>query len=220
MPFIFFTVIRGLNKNVDLRNFENLIFDLGGVIINLDEERTIEAFVGLSHLSASTVREEILKFEEYHLLEKGLISAREFREVLRTKFEITASDQQIDSSLNAMLLDIPMARIELLKSLNKFSLYLLSNTNIIHLTRFNQIFKETTGEDKIDGCFKRAYYSHEIHLRKPDRKIFEWVLKENGLIPEKTLFLDDNRANLEGASSVGIHTFHVESPSQLFDLFQ
>lgn len=199
--------------------FKNIIFDLGGVIINLDERRTIESFAQLSQQTFDSINEQILTFEEYHLLEKGLISNQDFRDVVRKKFSIDAPDEEIDAAMNAMLLDIPPERIELLKSLNNYSLFLLSNTNAIHFSYFNQVVCKLTGEENIDAYFNKAYYSHKVHMRKPDREIFELVIAENNLMPGETLFLDDNKINLDGAESVGIKTFHVKNPSQLFELF-
>lgn len=202
------------------RDFKNIIFDLGGVIINLDEQRTIRAFARLSSLPEVAIEKSILQFREYHLFEKGLISDDQFRNALRREFELDATDEQIDLCMNAMLLDIPVERIKLLKSLNQQAIFLLSNTNQIHYTRFNKIFKATTGEESLNDCFKRAYYSHLVKMRKPDREIYEMVLEENELVAGETLFLDDNLTNLEGAQSVGISTFQINHPSQLFQLFQ
>lgn len=205
---------------MQINNFENIIFDLGGVIINLDESRTIKAFARLSRQPFASINKQILNFDEYHLLEKGLISNHEFRNLVRRKFDIEASDEQIDACMNAMLLDIPIERIELLKSLKKFSLFLLSNTNAIHYAFFNQIVNKLTGEDNIDAYFDKTYYSHKVHMRKPDSEIFKLVISENNLNPRTTLFLDDNQINLDGARSVGIQTLHVQNPAQLFELFR
>ena len=201
------------------RDFKNIIFDLGGVIINLDEKRTIRAFAQLSSLPKTTIEKRILQFEAYHQFEKGLISDDQFRNALRNEYKIVATDDEIDRCMNAMLLDIPKQRIELIKSLNQHNIFLLSNTNQIHYTRFNQIFSETTGERSLDAYFTKAYYSHLVLGRKPDAKIYASRLKENELLAKDTLFLDDNLTNLEGAQSVGISTFHIKHPSQLFQLF-
>ncbi len=202
------------------REFKNIIFDLGGVIINLDEKRTVKAFAQLSSIPESFIEEHMAQSHDYHLFEKGLIPDHQFRDALRKEFKIEAGDHEIDSCMNAMLLDIPVARMELLSSLNQHALYLLSNTNEIHLERFNQIFQETMGRGRIDDYFNKVYYSHLVKMRKPEKEIFEMVLTDNKLVPDETLFLDDNPINLEGAQSVGIHTFHIKNSSLLFDLFQ
>ncbi|HCM75123.1 MAG TPA: hypothetical protein DIS90_01980 [Cytophagales bacterium] len=208
-------------QKVTGRDFKNIIFDLGGVIINLDERKTVERFAQVSNLPLAKVQQHILSFDRYKHFEKGLISAEEFREALRSEWKVSASDDVIDECMNAMLLDIPQEGISLLESLqNSSRLFLLSNTNHIHYTCFNKILKETTGEDKLDIFFEKAYYSHMVKMRKPDREIFQLVLSENNLNASETLFLDDNLANLEGAHSVGINTFHIKHPSQLFEIFK
>ncbi|GAB1445411.1 MAG: HAD family phosphatase [Cyclobacteriaceae bacterium] len=202
------------------KGFKNIIFDLGGVIINLDESKTVAQFAQISQHPASSIEHHILHFESYKQFEKGLISSEAFREALRNNFGINATDDEIDGCMNAMLLDIPLERIQLLESLRKSSrLFLLSNTNQIHYTCFNKILKETTGDDKLDVYFEKAYYSHQVHMRKPDLEIFERVLSENNLNATETLFLDDNLSNLEGAQQLRINTFEVKNPNQLFELF-
>lgn len=205
---------------MQVSNYKNIIFDLGGVIINLSEENTLGQFAKLSERKEEIQKIKTLSSEEYKAYEKGLLSDEDFRDAVRSQLYLNASDNEIDFAFNAMLLDIPVARINLLKSLrNKHQLFLLSNTNTIHLRRFNEIMQETTGDSSIDPYFVKAYYSHQVNLRKPDKEIFELVLNENNLNPAETLFLDDNLSNLEGAQLTGIHTFHVQDPAQLFELF-
>lgn len=203
-----------------VKDYKSIIFDLGGVIINLDESRTISAFATISKLPHSSVKNSILQSKDYKKFEKGLIDDELFRAAIRKEFQIEASDKQIDDCMNAMLLDIPVERIELLKSLrSSFRLFLLSNTNNIHLNKFNSIFKQNIGDDTIDECFDKAYYSHRVNMRKPDLEIYRLVTNENNLEPNETLFLDDNESNLKGAQALGINTFHIKDPSQLFELF-
>jgi FMN phosphatase YigB (HAD superfamily) len=103
---------------------------------------------------------------------------------------------------------------------SKYKTYLLSNTNAIHLDCFTGIVKKAHGIESLDPLFHKAYYSHLMKMRKPDPGIYEFVLKENGLKAEETIFLDDNLANLKGAASVGIQTFHVSHPDTIFSLFR
>jgi len=199
--------------------FKNIIFDLGGVIINLSEGNTLDAFDKLQGNDYAD-HQLILNSPTFKLFEKGLIGEDQFRAELRTIFHLNASDQQIDDAMNAMLLDIPQDRLALLQKIGTaHQLFLLSNTNSIHMKCFNQILFKTSGRQSMDYYFERAYYSHLVHMRKPDPEIFELVLNENHLNPSETLFLDDNPANLAGATAVGIKTFHIENPSQLFELF-
>jgi epoxide hydrolase-like predicted phosphatase len=200
-------------------NFKNIIFDLGGVILNLSIPATFKAF---ANASGKSVEDIIPHFTSSEFLdyEKGLITDDEFRNKVRHKLQKELSDEAIDQCWNAMLGDIPNDRIQLLQRLNKtHRTFLLSNTNEIHLKHFLKINQESTGEENLDSYFHKTYYSHRLKMRKPDAEIFQYVLKENNLVAEETLFLDDNLSNLAGAASTGIKTFHVRTPELIFSLF-
>ena len=120
-----------------------------------------------------------------------------------------------------MLRGIPAIKLDLLMRLqNEFRVFLLSNTNAIHLDHINNIMLPKGANQKsLDDYFHKAYYSHRMRKRKPDAEIFEQVLEENHLIPEQTLFLDDYAINIEGAKALGIKTVHVTSPNLILDYF-
>lgn len=200
--------------------FSTIIFDLGGVIINLDEQKTITEFARYSRLSLDSIKDRILKFDAYFDLEMGKISEARFRDEIRSQFQVEASDVEIDACMNAMLLDIPMERLQLLTKLaRQHQLFLLSNTNSIHLRKFNKIIEELTGVPGIDSFFSKTYYSHVVGMRKPNQEIFQKVIDDNKLEPSKTFFIDDNKSNIEGAQTVGIRTHHLTDSSQLFEIF-
>jgi glucose-1-phosphatase len=199
---------------------KNLIFDLGGVIIDLDVAKTKEAFALMSGKSLPEVQELLAKSPVFLEYEKGLLNDQDFRIAVRNLLQANVSDGEIDVAWNAMLGAIPFRRIELLKRLrNDYRLFLLSNTNNIHLICFNEIVKSTCGSLSLSPYFDNAYYSHLVKMRKPDVEIYNLVLDENNLLAHETLFLDDNVSNLEGASQAGIQTFHVSDPDMLFSLF-
>ncbi|MBP9926584.1 MAG: HAD family phosphatase [Cyclobacteriaceae bacterium] len=203
-----------------LKGIKNIIFDLGGVIINLSVEKTHQAFASLSGMPVEEIKSIVHQGAYFHDYERGLISDAEFRTHLRQSLGLQVPDAQLDAAWNAMLLNIPMERIDLLVRLKeRFSIYLLSNTNNIHLQCFNGIVKNLTGHSTIDNYFHKAYYSHLLKLSKPDVAIYNHVLLQNGLVPESTIFLDDNKDNLTGANKAGIKTFHVQHPDQIFSLF-
>jgi putative hydrolase of the HAD superfamily len=119
-----------------------------------------------------------------------------------------------------MLLDIPPSRLEFLRFLkDHYRMFLLSNTNQIHLDQVNKILHDVCGKKDFLHFFERTYYSHLMKKRKPDYEIFEQVLIENNLLAEETLFIDDSSENLHGASSLGIKTLLVTSEKSLFDFF-
>jgi len=214
----FFVYCRRLSV-LSNQSFDNIIFDLGGVIINLSVPATFAAFAKASGKSLEEVSAQA-NAQAFFDYEKGLISDEQFREQVKSIFNWNTSDEVFDQCWNAMLLDIPLERLQLLERLKKeYRIFLLSNTNEIHLKKFNHILYESTGRDSMDHYFHKAYYSHRMKMRKPDTEIFEFVLNENKLNPTETLFLDDNVSNLEGAAQTGIQTFHVKSPDLIFSLF-
>lgn len=201
-------------------NYKNLIFDLGGVLLNLSLQRTFDAFARLANISPDTVSKTYHQHPEFIAFERGELTDAEFRAALRKLLSITATDSELDACWNAMLVDIPMERLQLLEKLrNRFQLFLLSNTNSIHERHFNRIVNRNTGHSSLEPFFHKAYFSHAVKMRKPDREIYEYVLSESNIIAFETLFLDDSLMNLEGAQQLGIKTYHVHHPDHILSLF-
>jgi len=199
---------------------QNLIFDLGGVILDLHFDRTYAAFARAGNCSVDEIRAMMDKSPFFNDYEKGLLTDDEFRSAIRRALKSKLSDEEIDAAWTAMLGEIPLNRLQLLKRLrSKFRVFLLSNTNSIHLPYLHKIVKTVSGEPGLGSFFEKDYYSHVLKMRKPDKEIFEHVLKQHQLIPEYTLFLDDNLSNLQGAAETGIKTFHVQHPDRMMALF-
>jgi glucose-1-phosphatase len=202
-------------------HIKNLIFDLGGVILDLSVPTTLDSFSTLSGLDRREVELLFQQSPEFNLYEKGQISDAEFRDFVRNIYRTNATDEQLDASWNAMLLGIPVNKLELLSRLkDAYNVFLLSNTNGIHLRYIDEVMLPALHlHDSLNPFFHKVYYSHLMKMRKPDAEIFQQVLKENNLIAEETLFLDDNASNVKGAEAVGIKTVHVLSPSLILDYF-
>jgi len=200
---------------------KNIIFDLGGVILDLSVDHTLQSFSDLSGLKKNEVEKIFHSTPEFLVYEKGGITDDEFRDVVRHVYKINASDAALDKSWNAMLRGMPLDKLALLDKLKtKYNVFLLSNTNNIHLDYINRIMMPSVSADRVlDDYFHRAYYSHLMFMRKPDAEIFERVLSDNGLDAAETLFLDDNASNVAGAESVGIQTVHVTSPNLMLEYF-
>jgi glucose-1-phosphatase len=200
---------------------KNLIFDLGGVILDLDVPRTITELSKLTWIEPAKVTEIFRLSPGFLEFEKGLMQEGEFRRFVRSTFDIKATDEEIDSCWNAMLLTIPPARLDLLTILKeKYKTFLLSNTNTIHLDYINnKILPAMDGVVTLDDYFHKTYYSHLMKKRKPEAKIFLQVLEENGLEASETLFLDDNADNIEGAKKVGLKTAFVNTNNFILDYF-
>ena len=200
---------------------KTLIFDLGGVILDLSVNQTLEAFSTLSGFEKERVQQIFQQSPGFELYERGAISDAEFRDFIRESYFPGASDQDIDKCWNAMLLSVPTEKLELLEQLKKsYHVILLSNTNTIHLAHINTVIMPTVSAmHSLDSFFHRSYYSHLMGMRKPDTEIFERVLDENNLVAEETLFLDDNKMNVDGAASIGIKTVHVTYSNLILEYF-
>jgi putative hydrolase of the HAD superfamily len=187
---------------------KNILFDLGAVLIDIDFEKTADAFRQLgidrfeeqfSQLSASTLFED---------LETGNISKEDVYEAMRRQVpEMNLSDDSIQFGWNAILQDFRKESMQLLKHLkSRYRLFLLSNTNAIHLVEVNKILKKQTGVENLDHYFECAYYSHLIGLRKPTSAAFNFVLEDAGISAPETLFIDDSHPNITTASQMGFQT--------------
>jgi putative hydrolase of the HAD superfamily len=200
---------------------KNLVFDLGGVILDLSVDKTLQAVAELSNLDKKEVTNRYIKGEGFLLYEKGLITEEEFRDFVRRTYAVKATDEAVDKAWNAMLLGLPIIKLELLQRLmNEYQVYLLSNTNTIHLRYINEVMlPPVAGVSSLDPYFHGTYYSHLMNKRKPDADIFLQVMEENNLKASETLFLDDNVQNVEGARAVGMQAIHVNTPDFVIDYF-
>ena len=118
-----------------------------------------------------------------------------------------------------MLLEIPIEKLKFIYGLKKdYKIFLLSNTNEIHIKKFKEDLKKNNMLEQFYNCFDKIYYSSRMGKRKPDENCFNQVLEENGLVAEKTIFIDDSIQHIEGAEKVGIKTFHLEKNKSILDL--
>ena len=202
-----------------MQNIKNIIFDFGGVIHDIRYENVAEAFArhGIGGLDKFYSKD--FQTKEMDLFEKGLISPEEYREYIRRMTGKNLSDCVIDDIVNAILIDVPTERVDLLLRLRKnYKLFLFSNTNKINYDCFTAKLKEKYGFDIFERCFDAAYFSFIMHCRKPDPEGFKLIIREQGLIPSETLFIDDIEKNLEGARAVGINGMHLAEGS-ILDIF-
>lgn len=199
---------------------KTVIFDLGGVLFDIDYKLTQEAFQKLGitadFQAVFSQQKQAGIFDEF---EKGLISPAQFREGLRKWLSETVTDDQIDEAWNAILVGFRVKEIALLDKLkHKYDIFLLSNTNEIHLVEIMKMIK-VHSSGSMDKIFIKAYYSCRMGLRKPDKTIYEQVIRENNLNPATTLFIDDLLQNIEGAQSAGLQTLHCTSLVDLESYF-
>lgn len=193
-----------------MTHLKNIIFDLGGVLINLDFKKSTDAFRELGFPHFENMFSQFKADQLFEKLEKGLISPEDLYTVLHKVGKEGITTEQLQHAWNSMLLDFRVESLAFLSELKKtYNLFLLSNTNAIHLTAFNGILKEQTGLDSLGNFFNRSYYSHLVGLRKPNNDIFEFVLADAGLNINETLFIDDTQDNIETAAKMGFKTHHL-----------
>jgi FMN phosphatase YigB (HAD superfamily) len=183
---------------------KNIIFDFGDILINLDKNAVAEGF---KNLGLTEWNEDLqllnLAFEKGHISECEFLTGIQ-KHLPNYNLEI------IKEVWNSILKDFPLYRLEFLEGIkDKYNLFLLSNTDFIHIQRV----REDIGEafyHRFINCFEKVYYSFEIKMRKPDAEIYEFVLKEQNLDPTETLFIDDRKDNIEAAAALGIQTWHLQ----------
>lgn len=204
-----------------MKGIKNIIFDLGGVILNLDYQATNKAFTDLGLTDFNSLFSQFKGNKLFDDLETGKVSNEDFLREMLKHTPAGTTEQQIIDAWNAMLLDFPLRRLQILQQLRQhYNLFLLSNTNAIHMAAFNKILEESRGIPSLAAFFDKTYYSHLIGYRKPDKESYQLVLDENGLKPEETLFIDDTLPNIEGATAVGVQTIHLLAPKTITDIFK
>jgi glucose-1-phosphatase len=202
------------------RRFKNIIFDLGGVILDIDYNKTVEAFRGLGIENAETLYSKSSQLALFDELEKGNISEHDFYHGIRKLSAVELSDEQICAAWNSMLIGLPEINIQVLLALkNEYRLFLLSNTNSIHESGYREMITKKFGRFIFDDIFEKMYLSHRLHMRKPDTEIFLHVLSDSNLLPNETTFIDDSPQHIVGANKAGIKAFHLENKT-ISDFFQ
>jgi putative hydrolase of the HAD superfamily len=199
------------HKQNIVSEIKNIIFDLGGVIINLDIPKTISEFNKLTNKPFESIYSQLQQTPIFDLFDKGQINETDFFIELNKSLDNPLTDKQLLNAWNAMLLDFPIHRLELLNQLkHRYRIFLLSNTNETHITRFEKDLYQQHGFKNLEPFFEKVYYSCRIGMRKPDREIFDFVLNENTLNASETIFIDDSPQHIDGALKTGI-TAHLLS---------
>lgn len=184
---------------------KNIIFDFGDIFINLDKEATYKE---LSKLGVTNISEDMI--ETYYQYEMGLISTDKFISFYKAKFP-DLKNEDLVNAWNAILLDFPKHRLTFLKELvksNEYRIFLLSNTNDLHISWIQKKWGEELYND-FKNCFEQFYLSHEINFRKPNANIYEFVLNKNNLKASETIFIDDTKENTDAAKELGMQVWNL-----------
>ena len=204
----------------DLTNIQNIIFDLGKVLLNLDFDASIKAFQKLGSDGEVLDHKNAYADPVFYQLEVGEVSPDEFRRRVREMLNNPdATNDQINHAWCAMILNIPKERVNKLLELRKdFNVFLYSNTNKIHIDKLELEFKAEHGID-FNSMFNAVFYSHEINDRKPEESSFKKVIELANVDPGRTLFVDDLEKNIIGARKIGLHTLWLKEGMEMAELF-
>ena len=201
-----------------MSDIKNIIFDLGGVILNLNYQATTDAFEKLGVKNFENLYNQKEQTELFNNFEKGLISTEKFISQLQQAAAL--SKKQIINAWNAMLLDLPKERLEFILSLkSNYNTFLLSNTNEIHIECFENQLSKKNHLSLFNNCFDKIYYSCRMKDRKPNASCFNKVMNENNLSPKETLFIDDSIQHINTAKKMEINTYLMEQNKSIIDLF-
>lgn len=192
-----------------------IIFDFGDVFINLRKEQSLVEF---QKLGLNGPNEDLLAHND--LFEKGKINELEFINCF-SKYIPNASLEEITKAWNSVIGDFPLYRLEFLQMLaGKYRLFLLTNTDSIHIDRFEHKVGMSFYSD-FYRCFEKVYYSYEMGMRKPDPEIFNTILRKHDLSPRRTLFVDDKKVNTDVAASLGLYVWNLQvGQEDVVDLFE
>lgn len=210
-----------MNNSFSSQNIQNIIFDFGGVIIDIDFELTNVAFRNLGINDFEKLYSLAVQSHLFERLEIGAVTEQDFYSEFRSLTGLALSNEQIEDAWNKLLLNIPMQRVNLLEKCCKhYRTFLLSNTNEIHYRYYTKVFSGKY-QKRLEDLFAKSYFSHQCGYRKPQPEIFKMVLQENNLIAENTLFIDDHLPNVEAARNLGMKGLHLnlEKGDALQDYF-
>lgn len=203
-----------------LKGVKNIIFDLGGVLLNIDPKKTIEAFSALGMQQLIGDKGLTYYHDIFYQMEQGQVTPDEFRDGVRQLLSANINSEEIDNAWTAMLLDFPEIRVELLRRLRKeFKVYLFSNTNAIHVEKYHTNFRNQHGFE-VSTLFEKDFYSNEIGFRKPTSESFQEIIRLSGINPAESLFIDDSVQNVEAAISSGLQGLWLQPGQKIEELFQ
>ncbi len=202
-----------------MTNIKNIIFDLGGVLLTLDYLKTEKSFVDMGIANFSDLYSQQKASPLFEQLETGKIENEHFYDQFRNIANSQLSNDQMETAWCAMLGHFPQEVLLWLEEIGfRYNIYLFSNTNRIHHQAFQKIFQQQTGRQNFDDYFVKAWYSHDLGMRKPYAEAFFKLLELENLNAAETLFIDDSEVNVTGAQKAGLQTVWLKPPQTVLDL--
>ena len=164
------------------KNIKTIIFDFGGVILDIDPQITIKEFQKMGFKDVAKTKSKEFIEDIIRKFERGIYTPEVFRKKLRAFLELEVSDQKLDDAWNALIYDIPAERIEILEQVKKnYQMLLLSNSNEIHYDLYVRDLQLRFGYREFDELFDKAYFSFDMHLSKPDPEVYEFIINQHDL---------------------------------------
>jgi glucose-1-phosphatase len=201
-----------------MSRIKNIIFDLGGVIYDIDYHKTIDAFSNLGIDQAEVLYSQAKQTDLFDAYEIGAISSEVFIQKLKSKLNKDLEDRDIINAWNALLIGVPKYRLDfLLEVKSRFNTFLLSNTNDLHIQQIKKELQEA-GENGLEPFFHEIFLSYKIGMRKPHKETFGEVVNRLNIDPSETLFIDDSPQHLIGAKATGLATYH-HTTGDIVDVF-
>lgn len=199
-------------------NIKNILFDLGGVILDINVQATLKRFYELGFPAELMQYPQSMTTDLFFKYETGKLDTVSFRNEIRKKTGVEITDDEFDNAWNAMLVKVPEERTALLKALsNQYKLFMLSNTSALHAPVFEKMYSDAAGIPMHDA-FTKVYYSFEIGWHKPDLEAWKYVIRDSGIKPRETLFLDDNIHNIKASQEMGFQAIHIHERTHLLNL--
>ncbi len=199
---------------------KNIIFDLGGVLLNINPLLSLIEFEKASGIAKEELIGRFISERIFEKFDTGSLDPVQFAGELERIIGTKVSYAEVERIWNLLILDFPVSRVKLLKQLKRnYRVFLLSNTNVIHVEKYTREFYENNGFPMAD-LFDQVFYSCEIGIHKPDEGIYTYVLQNAALDPLETLFIDDSKANIEAAQKLGISGIHIHSGHEVTEYFE
>ncbi len=201
-----------------LTGIDTIIFDLGGVILDISPSETESRFEQLGIAVTRELFHVTAELNPFTMLEQGDIDEDEFFHGVRKTYDKDLTDDQIRFAWDGMLLGWTPKRIDLIRHLRKhYRILLLSNTNRIHYESYTHSFREQFGF-AFEELFDELYVSHEMGCRKPHRDIYEKLIAESGITPDRAIFIDDTLVNVNSARESKLQAYHLTDGEDICDI--